>query len=158
MSSIFEAYLLRLLKLVAAANHWPVTVLDGNKLQPVGGGKRLFDGSSPPEATPDIVIAKGTVSRRIHPVLIEVKYKPLPDRDDINQAIAYATSYRCDEVIIAQPKATNAHLELGLSLLGRIDNLTVHRYIFDLGAADLTEQENLFTSAVLATSTGVAMA
>lgn len=154
MSSIFESYLFRLLKLVATANQWPVTVLDGNKMQPVGGGKRLFDADSLTEATPDIVVAKGTMGRRTYPVIVEVKYKPAPNRDDLNQAIAYAASYRCHEVIVVQPKATNPRLETGLKLLGRIDDLSVYRYVFDLGAPDLSDQEDRFARTVLVASGG----
>jgi hypothetical protein len=80
-----------------------------------------------------------------------VKYKPagdVPSRDDLNQTIAYAASYRCDRVIVAQPRSHDSGPLSGLRILGTIGGLTVYQYVFDLAASDLPEEEIRFTNEV----------
>jgi 5-methylcytosine-specific restriction enzyme subunit McrC len=151
MSTIFEAYIRRLLQLQAVADHWGFAVLDGNQKRPQGGGKPLFDSGLANLATPDVVLATGTPQLPSYPLLIEVKYKPAggsPGRDDLNQTIAYAVSYQCNKVVIVQPRSHDGGPPPGLRVLGTIGNHVVYQYVFELAADDLPEEENRFSDAV----------
>lgn len=149
MSVIFEAYLRRLLELAATRDRWPVRVLDGNKMESAGGGKRLFDSGDSITATPDIVLARRKpTGARDYSLLVEVKYKPMPSRDDINQTLAYALSYRCPIVVIAQPRAVAGNYPPGPSLIGTVDEVAVYRYVFDLAADTLAGEEARFANSL----------
>lgn len=149
MSTVFEAYVRSVLRRQSKAEGWGVEVLDGRHDPPRGGRKLLFDRRPSNRATPDVVLRVPETQHQ-YPALLEVKYKPAegdPDRDALNQAITYAASYRSNEVLVVQPRAS-ATSPAGLNTLGTIDQLSVHQYVFDLDADDLAAEEVAFASAV----------
>lgn len=143
MDSIFEAYLRNTLQAEAARAGWRVAVLDGN----TAGKKPLFDDPPSENATPDIVFR--TAEHR-WPLVIEVKNVPVngnSNRVAIEQAITYAAAYRCNRVVLAHPRARNQD-KARLRLQGRIGDLAVYQYVFDLEAADLLVEESKFADSM----------
>src|SRR5205823_2762894 len=102
LDRIFEDYVRGFLRYQLSDLSPSYNVLDGNKHP---GRKRYFDELPSEDATPDVVIA-GLGRERHVPVVIEVKYidRP-PKRDEENQAVAYAVSYRSPKVILVHPRA-----------------------------------------------------
>lgn len=144
LQEAFEAYLRNSLSDVLKERRAPLQVLDGNRGQPSGAGKGLFDEAGSRAATPDIVL-RPAGSDAINSLLVEVKYKARPSREDVNQAIAYGASYRCPVVVLAhpRPKGESAHLRLE----GSIGKMRVYRYAYDL-AATLEAEEQLFAETI----------
>ena len=144
LEAVFEEYVRAVLRSHARRDGAGIIVRDGN----ADGKKLLFDAKPSSEATPDIVV----VHPNGHPaVVLEVKYKPAknaPDRVDLNQVIAYAASYRVNNVVVVQPKG-KAGMSPGLAKLGDLGDLTVHQHVVDLGAADLSREEERFGSQIL---------
>lgn len=143
MDSIFEGYLRNILQVKAARGDWEVDVLDGNS----AGKKPLFDDPPSESATPDIVFH----TERQWPLVIEVKNVPAngnSSRGAIEQAITYAAAYRCDRVVLAHPRGRSQD-KAGLRLQGRIGELRVYQYVFDLEAADLLAEEMKFADSML---------
>jgi len=143
MDSIFEAYLRNTLQADAERAGWGVAVLDGN----AAGKKPLFDHPPSENATPDIVFR--TAEHR-WPLVIEVKNVPVngnSNRGAIEQAITYAAAYRCNRVVLAHPRARNQD-KARLRLQGRIGDLAVYQYVFDLEAADLLAEESKFVDSM----------
>lgn len=146
MEKIFETYLRtmlreRLLDLAPA-----IRVLDGNDDPPQGGSKRLFDEGASTQANPDIVIRhdpRESAAIR-HPLIVEAKYKKVkaPQRDDIEQAIVYAASYRAPTAVIAIPRSGGA--APGLGLVGRIGTISLYQYAIDLASEDPLQEEEAF--------------
>lgn len=140
----FEGYLRTVLrsKLQSIAPH--VDVLDGNESGAQGGQKLLFDQRPSEPAKPDIVCRTFVNDAAKYPLIIEVKYKKtkLPDRDDINQIIGYAVSYRSSTVVIVHPRIPGGRS--GLHILGRIHPLTIYHYVFDLAVENAEEEEKKF--------------
>jgi 5-methylcytosine-specific restriction enzyme subunit McrC len=121
-------------------------ILDGNLAKPAGARRRLFDAPDSPDATPDVVVSREAASSAVStPLVLEVKYKQMPDRDDVNQAVTYGVCYGCENVVIAHVRAPDG--EPGLQLLGKVGPLTVYRFAFDL-SEDLVAQEQLFATTV----------
>lgn len=143
MDSIFEGYLRNALRAEAAARGGEgVDVLDGNSV----GKKPLFDEPPSENATPDIVFR----AEHRWPLVIEVKNVPVngnSSRGAIEQAVTYAAAYRCNRVVLAHPRARNQDIA-GLRLQGRIDELEVYQYVFDLEAADLLAEERTFADSM----------
>src|SRR5690606_3465600 len=83
MESIFEEFV----RYVARRQFGDFEVLDGNKT----GAKPLFDDRRSPSANPDVVIR---YPRGAYGLVLEAKYKTAENRDDVNQVLAYALSYR----------------------------------------------------------------
>lgn len=134
-----------------------VRVLDGNRTGQDGGGKNLYDTDGPDDlgtespATPDIVLrrSKGGDSEGECPAVFDVKYKiykPRADRDDVNQTVTYAASYGAPVAVIAHPHQEKA--ERGLCKVGRVGNITLYQYGFDLSADRLDDEEATFVSSV----------
>lgn len=130
--SIFEAYLRRVLQRSAETG---VVVRDGNE----EGKKRLFDDTKVHVAQPDIVVVRTANGRK---VIAEVKYKEKPNRDDINQAIVYAQSYKCSHAILVHQNKQGA--PTGPKHIGKIQGITLQSYAFDLGAEVLDDEEAAF--------------
>lgn len=149
MDKVFEDYLRTVLRIRLMDRSSRYDILDGTKGEPVGAGKPLFDQSVSVPARPDIVIRDTTPGDDdpSNPIIIDAKYKPMsgfPDRSDVNQVIAYAVSYRAPIAIIGHPwKAGFFH---GLRSVGRIDELQVYQYAFNLGADDLDSEEKAFAA------------
>ena len=134
METLFEDYV----RHVMATQLIGVEVLNGN----TDGSRPLFDNSSAPKATPDIVVRRGAEC----PLIGEVKYKSLEKREDRYQVLAYGLSYRARNVVLVLPADSAA--SAGLASIGEIDSLQVHRYRFDLSATDLAAEEGRFGAAV----------
>jgi 5-methylcytosine-specific restriction enzyme subunit McrC len=150
----FEAYIRQVLSLFAAEEGWRLSVLDGN-----AEGKRplfapspklpSFPTAVPPDATPDVVLR---AADEVTPLVLEVKNVPLKgiselsSRDAINQAVTYAVTYRTNQVLLIHPCA--AGQANGMRLLGKVGDIKVHQYRFNLAAADLPGEDALFASAV----------
>jgi 5-methylcytosine-specific restriction enzyme subunit McrC len=84
-------------------------------------------------------------------VVLDVKYKPAekkPERDDLNQVITYAVSYRSPAVVVVQPRADGASRQ-GLIHLGDIDGRAVYQYVVDL-SGDLEAEEAAMVTAMRA--------
>jgi 5-methylcytosine-specific restriction enzyme subunit McrC len=129
---LFEEYTRNILKASQHRRALDAVVLDGNKT----GRKNLFDGTTFPKAQPDVVI-KGNDGEPL--LVVEVKYKSVPDRSDINQAITYAASYRVDNVAIVYQAAVPA--DAGLIRIGSIGNITLYRYGIQLDSGNIEEEE-----------------
>lgn len=143
LQAAFECYLRNILaSALAADRRW--SVLDGNLSPPEGGQKKLFDDNSSHPATPDITVVQQDPLACV--LLVEVKYKDRPSREDINQAITYAATYRCKVVVLAHVRL--APDDVGLRLIGTVGSVaTVYGYAFDLSAS-LAPEEARFALAM----------
>ncbi|SET98275.1 5-methylcytosine-specific restriction enzyme subunit McrC [Hymenobacter actinosclerus] len=151
MDDIFEDYVrwgLRQHLLEALPKY---EVADGNvDQQQGGGGKRLFvNGPDFRMANPDIVIMEVDMHALRRPVAVfDVKYKPKkPERDDLNQILAYAMSYQVPVVGII------SLAEMGkpskLTFMGEIGMAKVYHYALQLGNNDLASEEAAITEVLL---------
>ncbi|HVD41472.1 MAG TPA: hypothetical protein VNC16_10800 [Solirubrobacterales bacterium] len=145
MSKLFENYLRNLLGGESQRREWPELVLDGNG----AGASLLFDEKPSEKATPDVVVRDPETGT--HPLLIEIKNVPvkehLSDRSSIEQAVTYGVSYRCNHVVLAHPRKS-AESFCGLRTQGRLGDLTLHQYVFDLAADPIEEEEQRFATAM----------
>jgi 5-methylcytosine-specific restriction enzyme subunit McrC len=117
-----------------------VQVEDGNVL----AKKPLFDDRKDPSAQADIVVSSVATGKK---VIAEVKYKDKPNRDDYNQAITYALSYRANRVILVHQNRHGS--PKGLRRIGAIGNIVLDAYAFDLAAADLQQEEKLLADCII---------
>lgn len=156
IAEAFEWYLLAILRSSKYNNH-EFKVLDGNKSGLNGGKRNLLDPSTNEfyigikvEATPDIVIEYG--SSAVHSnIVIDVKYKSIKkiaDRDDINQIISYAASYKSSCGVLIFP--ANEYNSSGLINIGKIGTIEIFQYFFDLNNADIESEENALIEALAA--------
>lgn len=151
MDELFESYLRGSLRqsFLQLAPAW--VVLDGNQPMAGGGGAQpLFEhGPDRRLANPDLVLAYVQGTGRPRPVAVfDVKYKPKPpEREDLNQVLAYALSYRVPIVgvlTLALPGQPSQ-----LSLLGEINAVRVYHYAFQLSSPELEKEEAQFAQALL---------
>jgi 5-methylcytosine-specific restriction enzyme subunit McrC len=132
--TLFEDYLRNSLRQNCTKD---VLVLDGN-----GSGKKsLFDDKDSPPAQPDIVMRKRGGEQSL---IVEVKYKEKPNRNDINQAITYANSYKTRKVVLLHQ--SSAIDQKGLRHLGTINTVGLFGYAFDLSSEDLESEEKRMAS------------
>lgn len=150
LENSFENYLR--ITLQNYVNSSTLKIVDGSSKSSLGA-KLLFDQvdqrhlGANTTASPDIVIEASEVFPPRSLVVIEVKYKSIDDiRDEINQILTYAISYRCPNVVLAHPKIGNR--SSGLFQRGKIDNINLYHYVFDLSADDLTLEEEKFSTAM----------
>jgi len=147
MESAFEAYL----RNVLSRNAEGISVLDGNLNPPIGAKTRLFHATpddSPSKSTPstpDIVCSLASTPEC--QLVIDVKYKPDTDRNDLNQVLGYALTYRCKVVLLACPRKS-ASSAAGLHLLGEVSGIHVYHYFVDLAAPSLEQEEQVFVAAI----------
>ncbi len=144
MNKVFENYLRNTLHVYALEHNWATRVLDGNS----EGKKLLFDSAPSEDATPDIVLRMPAPPEYL--AIIEVKNVPVvgsSKRDAIEQAVTYAASYRCDRVVLAHPRHEDQGFS-GLRVLGRLGDLTVYQYVFDLAAEQLDLEDQRFGEAI----------
>jgi 5-methylcytosine-specific restriction enzyme subunit McrC len=134
MEILFEQYVRRVIQKQLK----PLAVHDGNK----EGARPLFDNRSNPPANPDVVIEENSACVMIG----EVKYKLAESRDDINQVLAYAVTYRSNKIILFLP-ADNRERS-GLYEVGRVNDINVYRYRIDLASSDLDNEEREMGSAL----------
>src|SRR5579862_436400 len=98
MYEVFEDYVRNVLG--SALTGDGLRVLDGNTV----AKKLLYDSAPSEDATPDIVVRRGSDTV----ALLDTKYKPAkgdPDRDDVNQIVAYGASYRTHCLVLVQPQS-----------------------------------------------------
>lgn len=163
LEAAFEEYLRVVLTSGLRDSMPDVRVLDGNLTDPKGGGKNLFAATSPDDlgtkssATPDIVLRRpnGDGSENGCPVVFDVKYKiykPLADREDVNQTVTYAVSYGAPVAVIVHPHQEKS--KHGLRAVGRVGSIALYQYGFDLSALDLDAEEAAFASSVRALASG----
>ena len=140
---VFESYLRAVLQQHFRELNSDIDVLDGNAAAPHGGKKLLFDDPPSEPAKPDIVF-KLRDTTATYPLLVEVKYKKVtvPERDDINQAVTYAVSYRAPVVVIVNPRIKEG--SEGLKFLGKIDRTMFYQYAFDLATSTPAVNEKKF--------------
>jgi 5-methylcytosine-specific restriction enzyme subunit McrC len=134
METLFERYVRALL--IRDLNEY--SVLDGNRT----GAKPFFDDRPSPRAQPDIVVKTGNTA-----VLIgEVKYKPHYSREDLNQILTYASSFRCRRVVLMLPSISQD--ERICETVGTLDSSVVYLARLEIGEGDIARSENRFTAAV----------
>lgn len=145
MNRLFEHYLRNVLRIQGDQQEWEHEVLDGN----TDGRALLFDDTPSEDATPDIVLRDPTTNRC--PLIVEVKNVPLKglhsDRSAIEQAVTYGVSYRCNRVVLAHPRSRAGDFS-GLRLQGKMGELAIYQYVFDLSADSLEQEETRFAEAV----------
>lgn len=134
--TLFEEYLRRVLQLGAP---FGTVVRDGNK----EGRKSLFEDTREHLAQPDIVVWSRPANRR---VIVEVKYKDKPSRDDINQSVTYAVSYGTGRAVLVHQNRVGA--KKGLRHIGTVNGVTIDAYAFDLANVEMEEEERTFVSTV----------
>lgn len=135
MESLFEGYVRHIVwKRLPDFN-----VLDGNR----DGAKPLFDDRRTPPANPDIVV-NGENDECV--VVLEAKYKIGENRDDVNQVLAYALSYRVPQILLVLPAESEA--DRGLTVVGEVHGIRVLRYRINLAAVDLDVEEAAFIAAL----------
>lgn len=168
-NSLFETFVRVSLAKHAAAQHWPVSVLDGN-----GEGKvDLYDipdvlpsplGTPMPalasydrgKAQPDIVFSPldGQVS-----LIAEVKNTDkgktsrIPDRGEVEQAVTYALRYGLDFTVLIHPWVRG---DKGLVYVGRIRTIDVYDYRLDLSTDDGIDPALLDMAVSLGSLAGIA--
>lgn len=135
---MFEDYLLRVLE--QQADPTLLRVRSGN----ASGKKPLFDDRKDPPAQPDIVISSIATGNKL---IAEVKYKEKPTREDYNQAITYAVTYRSNRVILVHQNKAGA--ATGLRHIGTMNGIALDAYAFDLSKADLEGEELAFANVLL---------
>ncbi|GLK74918.1 hypothetical protein GCM10008171_01710 [Methylopila jiangsuensis] len=129
---LFEDYLRRVLQNRRVRD---IVVRDGNN----EGKKPLFDDARQPPAQPDIVLYSPSDRKKL---IAEVKYKDKPSREDINQAVTYAVSYRTDRAILVHQSRPDG--PKGLRHIGTTNGISIDAYAFDLANADFQQEERLF--------------
>lgn len=112
-----------------------LSILDGN----MEGKKPLFDDQRNPPAKPDIVVRSADGN---YPAIAEVKYKESVSRNDINQAITYAASYRAKTIFLVHQNEASA--PSGISKIGEIGEVVLFKYAFNLANPSLEEEEESF--------------
>jgi 5-methylcytosine-specific restriction enzyme subunit McrC len=137
LETAFEKYLLDVLK---RKLEFPLVAVDGNR----DGRKPLFDDAGEHLATPDIVIRRLADNR----VIVDAKYKLWLAREDINQVLAYALSYRALNCVLVLPSESAA--ERGLSLVGTVGTVRLWLYRIHVGSEDIVEEESAFSHAIAA--------
>lgn len=137
----FEAYVRNVLSEELNQAESGLDVLDGNLQEPAGGQKYLFDDSTDHAATPDIVIRSSDQALDDPGALmiLEVKYKPAPSRQDLNQTITYGLAYRAPIVVLVHVREDDAPR---LKLEGRIGGMEVYRMAVEL-SGNLEQEEQL---------------
>lgn len=119
----------------------------GSNIQVKGqkeGKKPLFKGvsSDARDAEPDIVISSGDKDL----LVVEVKYKDKPNRQDLNQAVTYALAYKIRQVVLLCFTEQN---ESSWQFLGEVGDL-VEVWVYRLGLEqeDIDIVENKFIEAI----------
>ena len=118
-------------------------VRDGNCDAPIGArlplyGSPVMRKAGAIKATPDIVVTRVIDGLR---VIIEVKYKPLkglPSRDDVNQAITYASVYRTGHVFLAYPRRQTG--QPVIEEVGIVGSISLSVILVDLDCEDLGKE------------------
>jgi 5-methylcytosine-specific restriction endonuclease McrBC regulatory subunit McrC len=131
----FEKFLLDVLRRKLSP---AIDVLDGNR----EGGGRLFEDSNEHTANPDIVLRRGADAAAV----LDAKYRMKIDRDDINQMIAYGSSFSAKHGIVVRPYETPG--ERRLVRIGTVKGFTLSEYRFYLGAENLDQEEEALSNSI----------
>lgn len=130
LEQVVENYLRNSLRRISEPE---LIVEDGNK----EGQRPLFrDRPNGPPAQPDIILKRSGVPTAL---VAEVKYKTKVNREDINQAITYAVTFATTDTVLVHIAPTGG--KRGLYTIGRVGEVTVWGYAFDLSADDLEVEE-----------------
>lgn len=149
MEDVFERYARWLLS-VEIPDAGLGEVRDGNVAGEHGAKEMMFataasEMNSPMK--PDIVVVRDGGTR----LVIDAKYKPLekaPDRQDLNQVIAYGARYGSPRVMLLY--ASRKRTEPSTQALGTVGSMEVLVGRMDLGSADIQAEEHAFAAAVKA--------
>ncbi len=125
MDTLFEDY-------VRAVLARSFKVLNGN----TNGMRPLFDDVAEPPAKPDVVLL-GSNSNAV--AVLDAKYKANVGRDDLNQLIAYAVTYRVENVLVVAPQMDGE--ATSVELIGRIGLLRLLLVRVNLASVDAEAQE-----------------
>lgn len=144
LSTAFERYVRNALREDAS-----LATRDGNSDPPAGARRKLFADPSTPglermAANPDLVF--GSVGA--YWCAGDIKYKMIadaPDREDLNQVLAYAVAYKVDTCLLVYPASKGMK---GLMDCGAVGTKRVYCYGVDLNAADMAAEENAMRAAV----------
>ncbi|MCA0146759.1 McrC family protein [Blastococcus sp. LR1] len=154
-NKLFENFVRVSLAKHAAAQGWPVAVLDGNtdgKVDlydvpvplpaPFGTPMRAVASRDAGKAQPDVVLK--TLDGRF-PLIAEVKNTihgaavdtdTLPDRDEVEQAVTYALRYGLSFTLLIHPWIRGSK---GLLYVGRVRSIDVYDYRLDLSSDTRTD-------------------
>ena len=148
-NQLFENFVRVSLVRRAAAERWPVAVLDGN-----GAGKvDLYDIPDPlpaPQGIPMAAVASGGAGLAQPDIVFrdlsgkfalvaevkntdKAKNSSLPDRTEVHQAVTYALRYGLAFTVLVHPWVKGA---TGLVYIGRIRSIDVWDYRLDLSSDD----------------------
>lgn len=150
MNDAFEHYVRNFLT-TAFSTQFGCKIVDGNKNHHGIGKKLLFDRSSSGlgsdiPATPDIVVAMPeTGGPQDLKAVIEVKYKICrgsPHREDLNQALVYALTYRAKDVVIVY--AAEPGESAGVHFVGAVAGINVYKGFVDISTKNLADAEAAF--------------
>jgi len=148
MDDVFESYIRSVLRRNEPFVDGQLRILDGNLDE---GRKLLFDEEPSSHAQPDIVVSNRALPSGRAFIVADVKYKPAsgprPNRSDLNQVITYGATYRAPRALVIQPRGSESR-HVGLKFLGRISELQIYQFVFDLSADDLPQEEQRFAEAV----------
>lgn len=148
MDDVFESYIRSVLRRNEPFVGGELRILDGNLDE---GRKLLFDEEPSSHAQPDIVVSSRSLPAGRAFIVADVKYKPAsgprPNRSDLNQVITYGATYRAPRALVIQPRGPESR-HVGLKCLGRISELQIYQFVFDLSADDLLQEEQRFAEAV----------
>lgn len=144
MESIFERYLLNVLRNNKPLLDQSVSILDGN----AEGKKKFFNQPSKAtgDAKPDFILNVGGETK----VIADAKYKIKVKDIDRYQVISHALSYGAKYAVLVSPvidHSSTAKLSK-IGTIGPTDAITLYEYKFDLNAIDLESEENSFAIAL----------
>lgn len=138
METIFEEYSFHVLHDQLNALDWDSVVRGKFDEHP------LFcrEGTDARRAEPDLIIRSNSGCL----LLIEIKYKPNPNRQDINQAVTYALSYNSDKVVLLC--FAEDETKAGWEYLGSVGgNVSVWTYRIHL-EKDMVSEESKFVKEI----------
>lgn len=138
METVFEDYCFHVLRENIIKFNWDLVQRGREESYPLFSGP----GCDTRKAEPDLIIQD-----LHHQLLLEVKYKEKPNRQDINQAITYALAYNSERVVLLC--FWDSGQRRGWQFLGLVGNkIAVWVYRIDLNSADIEAEESLFVHAV----------
>lgn len=129
MESIFETYLLGVLKL--GFNN-ELIIKDGNK----GGKKKLFSDADH-NAQPDYILFNYDIAE----IVLDAKYKLKVSEADRYQIISHALSYNCRIAVLILPLSSSLERVRKIGTIGDEFKITLYEYYFDLASNDLEREE-----------------
>ncbi|WP_313651298.1 5-methylcytosine restriction system specificity protein McrC [Pseudomonas soli] len=146
LADAFEAYIRNII-----TEGYRGVVLDGNFAKPQGAKKLLFNNSTHKlvrkvHTTPDVVLYSGSGGDIV--CVLDVKYKPysgVPERNDINQVLAYALAYgvkKCGLVYLSN------HDVGGVEDFGSVGGVSFYGFSIALNSDDLLSEEQRFVNGI----------